>query len=360
MPRITTLNPRTRWAEAAGSKSAAAQASTAHLEHEVTISRQQQAGANQQLSQTSTTSLAGIKAVLSLCSALLARTRAAAPMAQETLHYSHSEKDFILSPHSKKAPKRMASLMELKEIFRSADAVCFDVDSTVIREEGIDELAKFCGVGDAVAEMTRRAMGGTVTFKAALTARLGLIRPSYEQVQKLISDNPPQLTPGIRELVSRLHQRGVQVFLVSGGFQSIVEHVALQLNIPTANVFANRLKFYFNGFPASSRVLLLGSSHQSGWQWAGSTAHTGEYAGFDETQPTAESGGKGKVITHLKEQFHFKKVVMIGDGATDMEACPPGDCFIGFGGNVVRKQVKEKAKWYITHFDELLKELEER
>jgi len=50
-----------------------------------------------------------------------------------------------------------------------------------------------------------------------------------------------------RELVNRLHQRGVQVFLVSGGFQSIVEHVALQLNIPTANVFANRLKFYFNG-----------------------------------------------------------------------------------------------------------------
>uniref|UniRef100_A0A8C3DU12 Phosphoserine phosphatase n=5 Tax=Passeriformes TaxID=9126 RepID=A0A8C3DU12_CORMO len=236
------------------------------------------------------------------------------------------------APGGKKATKRMASLMELKEIFRSADAVCFDVDSTVIREEGIDELAKFCGVGDAVAEMTRRAMGGTVTFKAALTARLGLIRPSYEQVQKLISDNPPQLTPGIRELVSRLHQRGVQVFLVSGGFQSIVEHVALQLNIPTANVFANRLKFYFNG----------------------------EYAGFDETQPTAESGGKGKVISHLKEQFHFKKVVMIGDGATDMEACPPGDCFIGFGGNVVRKQVKEKAKWYITHFDELLKELEER
>lgn len=49
----------------------------------------------------------------------------------------------------------------------------------------------------------------------------------------------------------------------------------------------------------------------------------GEYAGFDETQPTAESGGKGQVISYLKEQFQFKKVVMIGDGATDMEACPP-------------------------------------
>lgn len=43
-------------------------------------------------------------------------------------------------------------------------------------------------------------------------------------------------------------------------------------------------------------------------------------------QPTAESGGKGKVIKLLKEKFHFKKIVMIGDGATDMEACPPAVC----------------------------------
>ncbi|XP_043856536.1 phosphoserine phosphatase [Dromiciops gliroides] len=224
----------------------------------------------------------------------------------------------------------MVSHSELREIFCSADAVCFDVDSTVIREEGIDELAKFCGVGDAVSEMTRRAMGGAVTFKSALTERLALIQPSREQVQKLLSDHPPHLTPGIRELVSRLQQRNVQVFLISGGFRSIVEHVASKLNIPTTNVFANRLKFYFNG----------------------------EYAGFDESQPTAESGGKGKVIGLLKERFHFEKIVMIGDGATDMEACPPADIFIGFGGNVIRQQVKDKAKWYITDFGELLQELE--
>jgi len=47
----------------------------------------------------------------------------------------------------------MTTLAETKEVFRRADAVCFDVDSTVIKEEGIDELAKFCGVGDAVREM---------------------------------------------------------------------------------------------------------------------------------------------------------------------------------------------------------------
>nr|XP_025720536.1 phosphoserine phosphatase isoform X1 [Callorhinus ursinus] len=223
----------------------------------------------------------------------------------------------MTEPPRRRILPRMVSHSELRKLFCSADAVCFDVDSTVIREEGIDELAKFCGVEDAVSEMTRRAMGGAVPFKAALTERLALIQPSREQVQRLIAEHPPHLTPGIRELVSRLQERNVQVFLISGGFRSIVEHVASKLNIPSTNVFANRLKFYFNG----------------------------EYAGFDEMQPTAESGGKGKVIKLLKEKFQFKKIVMIGDGATDMEACPPADVFIGFGGNVIRQQVKDNAQW---------------
>ncbi|EHH52116.1 Phosphoserine phosphatase [Macaca fascicularis] len=47
----------------------------------------------------------------------------------------------------------MVSHSELRKLFYSADAVCFDVDSTVIREEGISELAKICGVEDAVSEM---------------------------------------------------------------------------------------------------------------------------------------------------------------------------------------------------------------
>ena len=50
-----------------------------------------------------------------------------------------------------------------------------------------------------------------------------------------------------RELVSKLHKRGVQVYLVSGGFQSLIAPVAQELDIPMENVFANRLKFYFDG-----------------------------------------------------------------------------------------------------------------
>jgi len=55
----------------------------------------------------------------------------------------------------------------------------------------------------------------------------------------------------------------------------------------------------------------------------------GEYAGFDETQPTSKSGGKGEVIRHLKEKKGFKIIVHVGDGSTDLEASPPADAFIG-------------------------------
>lgn len=74
-------------------------------------------------------------------------------MDQHRVQCNNLQQELIFPSHNRKVPKRMSSLMETKEVFLNADAVCFDVDSTVIREEGIDELAKFCGVGDAVAEM---------------------------------------------------------------------------------------------------------------------------------------------------------------------------------------------------------------
>lgn len=125
--------------------------------------------------------------------------------------------------------------------------------------------------------------------------------------------------------MDRLHQRNIKVFLISGGFRCIVEHVASQLNIPLHHVYANRLKFYFNGkaAPWHSSVLVFCLATPNFNVLTINCLISGEYAGFDESQPTAESGGKGKVISMLKEQYGFKTIVMIGDGATDLEACPP-------------------------------------
>lgn len=87
---------------------------------------------------------------------------------------------------------------EAAEIIKRSQVVCFDVDSTVIREEGIDELAKFCGKGQEVARLTKEAMKGSMTFQEALRLRLNIIRPSQKQIRDFLKAHPSTLSPGIK------------------------------------------------------------------------------------------------------------------------------------------------------------------
>ncbi|RZC59834.1 hypothetical protein C5167_007134 [Papaver somniferum] len=221
---------------------------------------------------------------------------------------------------------------EVLEIWRNADAVCFDVDSTVCLDEGIDEIAEFCGAGKAVAEWTARAMGGSVPFEEALAARLSLFRPSLTQLQEYLEKRPPKISPGIDELIKTLKAKNTDVFLISGGFRQMIHPVALVLGIPVENIFANQL--------------LFGSS--------------GEFVGFDENEPTSRSGGKATAVENLRKSHQYKKMVMIGDGATDLEARKPGgaDMFICYGGVQHREAVAAKADWLVFHFRDLIKSLE--
>lgn len=97
-----------------------------------------------------------------------------------------------------KAVDRTKRVLEAKEIIRTADIVCFDVDSTVIEEEGIDELAEFCGKGQEVANLTREAMCGSMTFQEALRRRLDIIKPSQRQIRDFLISKPSTLSPGIK------------------------------------------------------------------------------------------------------------------------------------------------------------------
>ncbi|CAM9766839.1 unnamed protein product [Ectocarpus sp. 12 AP-2014] len=224
-----------------------------------------------------------------------------------------------------------------KGALRRAQAVCFDVDSTVIAEEGIDVLADFCGAAEAVADLTSRAMGGSMPFQDALKARLDLMTPSQKMVDLCLREHPPRLSPaGISELVSVLHERGVVVYLVSGGFRQMIAPVADQLAIPRRNIFANRL--------------LFGDESSDG-------AAVGAYVGFDADEPTSRDGGKAKVVDLLSKEFGYKCIVMVGDGATDMQAKPPAEAFIGYGGVTVRKSVRKGADWFVTDFGPLIEAL---
>lgn len=97
-----------------------------------------------------------------------------------------------------KTVDRTKRVLEAKEIIRAADIVCFDVDSTVIQEEGIDELAEFCGKGQEVANLTKEAMGGSMTFQEALRRRLDIIKPSQRQIREFLRQKPSTLSPGIK------------------------------------------------------------------------------------------------------------------------------------------------------------------
>lgn len=224
-------------------------------------------------------------------------------------------------------------VLEAKRIIQSADIVCFDVDSTVIREEGIDELAEFCGKGEEVANLTREAMGGSMTFQEALRRRLDIIKPSQAQIREFLVQKPCTLSPRIKELIQYLKSLDKKVYLISGGFHSLIDPVCRELEIPLTNLFANKLFFDFNG----------------------------NYAGFDANQPTSRSGGKGEAITQIRsfyssqliENVH-QTIVMIGDGATDMESSPPADFFIGYGGNIIREPVRERALYFVTDFGQLM------
>jgi phosphoserine phosphatase len=212
------------------------------------------------------------------------------------------------------------------ESLAAADCVCFDVDSTVVTEEGIDVLAAHLGKGEQVAALTASAMGGTIKFQDALSARLDLLQPSRAQILDCLDQHALVLTPGVESLVQALRAANKAVHLVSGGFRIMIEPIAVQLKLdPQTHVTANQILF----------------------------DEQGHYAGFDATEPTSQDMGKPRALQQLQKQFGYQTMVMIGDGATDAQAKPPARAFVGFGGVVVREKVVQASDWFVTDFDDL-------
>ncbi len=104
-----------------------------------------------------------------------------------------------------------------------------DMDSTMIRQECIDELAAEAGVGPRVAEITARAMNGELDFEGALRERVGLLAGLPESVIAKVLDSRITLMPGGRELVATMRGAGAYTALVSGGFTAFTAQVAALL-----------------------------------------------------------------------------------------------------------------------------------
>jgi phosphoserine phosphatase len=104
-----------------------------------------------------------------------------------------------------------------------------DMDSTMIGQECIDELADYVGVKPQVAAITERAMRGEIEFAAALRERVALLKGLPASVTDKVIAERIKLTPGARALVATLRKNGVYTCLVTGGFTLFTERVAAMI-----------------------------------------------------------------------------------------------------------------------------------
>lgn len=113
---------------------------------------------------------------------------------------------------------------------RNRRLVAFDMDSTLIRTEVIDELARLAGVGDRVSAITEAAMRGELDFQASFRRRVALLRGLPESAVQTVVDNVP-LMDGAERLISTLRRLGYKTAILSGGFTFMGRELQRRLGI---------------------------------------------------------------------------------------------------------------------------------
>lgn len=201
------------------------------------------------------------------------------------------------------------------------DIICFDCDSTLSHIEGIDELAKRVGLGDAMAKLTDAAMNGEVPLEAVYGQRLSLIRPDRASIDWVADEYIAKQVAGALDVFSQLLALGKQVHIISGGLRPALLPLARHLGLPDAQVHAVDVYFHDDG----------------------------SYRDYEQNSPLARNGGKAEVCAQLRA--NGATLAMIGDGKTDMEAKQAGAYTIGFGGVVDRAIVRELADVYVAARD---------
>ena len=146
---------------------------------------------------------------------------------------------------------KLSAEMEMDFSFQKDDMyrrmrrlICFDMDSTLIQTECIDELAKRAGVGDQVAAITEQAMRGEIDFKESFTRRVALLKGLDSSVMKEIAENLP-VTEGTERLMTVLKTYGYKIAILSGGFTYFGEYLQRRFGIDY--VYANELEIGEDG-----------------------------------------------------------------------------------------------------------------
>ena len=198
---------------------------------------------------------------------------------------------------------------------RNRRLVCFDMDSTLISTEVIDELAGLKGVGDEVSAVTERAMLGELDFKTSLRQRVALLEGLPESSLKQVADNLP-LMEGVEHLFAVLKQLGYKTAILSGGFTYFGE--VLQARFGVDYVYANELEIV-NG-KLTGQVI----------------------------EPIVDAERKALLLKMLAKQENIvlDQVIAVGDGANDLAMLAVAGLGIAFHAKPI---VKKNAEQAISH-----------
>lgn len=195
--------------------------------------------------------------------------------------------------------------------------VVFDADSTLIRNEVIELIADEAGRRREVAEATEAAMRGEVDFATSLRSRVAQLRgvpvDAFDRVRRRIEP-----TPGVRELIAAIHERGGIAAVVSGGFHEVLDAVAPALGVDLWR--ANRLQ--------AADGVLTGTVEGEIVDAAGKAAALREWAG-DHDVP-------------------LRHTVAIGDGANDLKMMAAAGLGLAFNA---KPAVRAQADLVIERID---------
>lgn len=206
------------------------------------------------------------------------------------------------------------SLQQDNMFRRCRRLICFDMDSTLIETEVIDELAERAGVGEKVRAITARAMRGEIDFKESFKERVALLKGLDESVMREIAENLP-ITEGVPRLMKVLKRAGYKIGILSGGFTYFGNYLKHKFGIDY--VYANELEIE-NG------------------------KLTGRYLG-----EVVDGKRKAELLKLLAqvENVDIAQTIAVGDGANDLPMITMAGLGIAFHA---KPKVKQTARQSIS------------
>ena len=211
--------------------------------------------------------------------------------------------------------------------------IFFDCDSTLTTVEGIDALADASGKSWRVGVLTDAAMSGNVNLEEVYAKRLRTLKPTRGQVKAIRQVYKQNVVPDAMDLMAALQFLDHQVYIISGGLAEPVHEFGRYLGVPPENIRAVGIEY----------------DSLSGEWWYSQDEQPNiseRYLAYEE-EPLTVSDGKAHIVNQILAGRNGRSL-LIGDGVSDLLAGSAVDLFVGFGGVVERRQVREGAPVFIT------------